>query len=209
MCLRAILGVSRRDMKRNTELRLMAGIQRVEVMVMRRRLHWLRHVERIADSRIPMCLLVCQPYGGKRSVGGQKRRWNDLVLSDLKKIYLLPDSRDMAHERGAWRCLVKEASAELNRSLEEDELKKKDERKLRREGNSQPAQPPSAHLCTEPGCNFVGQTKAGLVNHTRQRHGVCARAQYPYVLTAEVCFANKVFSCINDSVKRIPADSNG
>ena len=110
---------------------------------------------------------------------GQKIWWNDLVLSDLKKCDLLPDWRDMAHERGAWRCLVKEASAEPNRSLEEDEVKKKDERKLRREVNSQPAQPPSAHLCTEPGCNFVGQTKTGLVNRTRQRHGVSAQAQYP------------------------------
>ena len=35
-----------------------------------------------------------------------------------------------------------------------------------------------------------------------------ARAQY-HVLTAEVCSASKFFSCINDSVKRIPADSNG
>ena len=207
-CLRAILGVSRRDMKRNTELRLMAGIERVEVMVMRRRLRWLGHVERMADSRIPKCLLVCQPYGGKRSVRGQKRQWNDLVISDLKKCDLLADWHDMAHERGAWPCLVKEASAELNRSLEEDEVKKKDEWKLRREVNSQPAQPPSAHLCTEPGCNFVGQTKAGLVNHTKQRHGVSARAQYP-CSHCGVCFANKVFSCINDSVKRIPADSNG
>ena len=58
-------------------------------------------------------------------------------------------------------------------------MKKKDERKLRGEGNSQPSLSPSAHLCTEPGCNFVGQTKAGLVNHTRQRHGVSARTQYP------------------------------
>ena len=120
-CLRAILGVSRQDMKRNTELRLMAGIERVEVMVMRRRLCWLGHVERLADSWIPKYLLVCQPYGGKNSVGGQTRRWNNLVLSDLKKCDLLPDWRDMTHERGAWRCLVKEASAELNRCLEEDE----------------------------------------------------------------------------------------
>ena len=26
--------------------------------------------------------------------------------------------------------------------------------------------------CTEPGCSFVEQTKAGLVNYTRQRHGM-------------------------------------
>ena len=57
-CLRVILGVTRWDKKWNTELRSMAGIERVEVMVMRRRLRWLGHVERMADSRIPKGLLV-------------------------------------------------------------------------------------------------------------------------------------------------------
>ena len=32
--------------------------------------------------------------------------------------------------------------------------------------------------CEEPGCRFVGQTKAGLVNHTRQRHGSTAQFQH-------------------------------
>ena len=79
-CLRVILGVSRWDEKRNTELRLKAGMERVEVMVMRRRLRWLGHLERLDDTRLPKCLLVCRPQAGKRSVGGQKRRWNDVIL---------------------------------------------------------------------------------------------------------------------------------
>ena len=73
-CLRVILGVTRWDKKRNTELRSMAGIERVEVMVMRRRLRWLGHVERMADSRIPKGLLVCRPLVGKRSVGGPEEK---------------------------------------------------------------------------------------------------------------------------------------
>ena len=44
-----------------------------------------------------------------------------------------------------------------------------DERKKRKEEDTQPAA--SDLKCTEPGCDFVGQTKAGLVNHVRQRHG--------------------------------------
>ena len=32
--------------------------------------------------------------------------------------------------------------------------------------------------CTEPACNFVGQSRAGLVNHTRQRHGVLVQRQH-------------------------------
>ena len=68
-CLRVILGVSRWDQKRNTELRVMAGIKRVEVFVMRRRLRWLGHLEWMNYSRLPKCLLMCHPQVGKRLVG--------------------------------------------------------------------------------------------------------------------------------------------
>ena len=40
-------GVTKWDNKRNTELRVMAGLERVEVMLMRRRLRWLGHVARM------------------------------------------------------------------------------------------------------------------------------------------------------------------
>ena len=50
------------------------------------------------DSHLPKCLLVCRPASGKWSVGGQKRRWNDLVMSDLKKCDLLADWREVAGE---------------------------------------------------------------------------------------------------------------
>ena len=71
----------------------------------------------MADSRIPKGLLVCRPLVGKRSVGGQKRRWNDLVVLDLKKCDLIPDWRGLACERGVWRGLVREATTELNQKL--------------------------------------------------------------------------------------------
>ena len=45
VCLWVILGATRWDKKRNTVLCSMVGIERVEVMVIRRRLHWLDHVE--------------------------------------------------------------------------------------------------------------------------------------------------------------------
>ena len=67
----------------------MAGIERVEILVMRRWLRWLGHLERMDDSRLPKCLLVCRPQVGKRGAGGQKRRWNDVVLRDLRICGLL------------------------------------------------------------------------------------------------------------------------
>ena len=47
-CVRVILGVTRwnQNQERNTELRAMAGMDRVEVMLMRRKLRWLGHVSR-------------------------------------------------------------------------------------------------------------------------------------------------------------------
>ena len=57
-CLQVILGVSWWDKKRNSELRSLGGLERVDVMVMRRRLRWLGHMERLDISRLPKCLLV-------------------------------------------------------------------------------------------------------------------------------------------------------
>ena len=158
----------------------MAGIERVDVMIMRRRLRWLGHLERLDDTRIPKRLLVCCPLGGKRSVGGQKMRWCDVIVRDLKRCDLVPDWRDTAHDRDVWRQSVEDGAAELNYFQEEDEEKRKDELKQRREGNGPSLQSQLSKLhCTEPGCDFVGQSRAGLVNHIRQRHDILAQVQLP------------------------------
>ena len=87
-------------------------------MILQRRLRWLGHTERMKDSLLPKCLLVCRPAGGKRSVGGQKRRWNEVVKDYLKKCDLLADWRDVASQREAWRWVVKMAANELSQQLE-------------------------------------------------------------------------------------------
>ena len=49
-CVWVILGVTRWDEKRNTDSRAIAGLQKVEVMMMKRRLRWLRHVARMKEN---------------------------------------------------------------------------------------------------------------------------------------------------------------
>ena len=66
----------------------------------------------------------------------------------------------------AWRVALKMMTGKLNDQL----LRRKGRTngRLERKG----IQPASTVLrCGEPGCMFVGQTKADLVNHTRQGHG--------------------------------------
>ena len=67
---------------------------------------------------------------------------------------------------------MKDAVEELNGLLEAYKKKRKDEGKRRDDGT--PVVSP-ALMCIEPGCLFAGQTKAGLVNHIRQRHGSVAQ----------------------------------
>ena len=47
-------------MKRNATLWYLSEMDRVETMVMKRRLRWLGHIERTENSRLPKCFLVCR-----------------------------------------------------------------------------------------------------------------------------------------------------
>ena len=82
----------------------------------------------------------------------------------------------MAQERAAWRGIATTMTTKLNDQLETSEKERKDGWKVRRKEGIQLA---SIELrCEEPGCMFVGQMKAGLVNHTRQRHGSKVQLQH-------------------------------
>ena len=62
-----------------------------------------------------------------------------------------------------------EALADLNRHMKRQEKESKNARKMRREDSV--LSESWAVKCEEAGCGFVGQTKSGLVNHVRRRHG--------------------------------------
>ena len=167
-CLRIILRVSLWDRKRNTTIRKLAKQQRILSMFTQRRLRLLGHLARMDDGRLPKQLLVCAPVDGRRAVGGQKCRWNDLVTRDLKKCGLTEDWRDLAQDRNAWRGIVKDSVESLNANDEEREKNSKDTRKRVREQRLTSAE--SALACDHPNCSFKALNIAGLTNHKRQKH---------------------------------------
>ena len=132
-CLRIILGISVRERQRNTVIRFKASIETVDTMIRKRRLRWLGHVARMEPHRIPRRLLVCKFAGGKHAVGGQKLRWVDVVMRDLKKCKLNQEWMHVAQDRDKWSCVAETAVTELNEEAEETEKMKKDKRKERRE----------------------------------------------------------------------------
>ena len=106
-CLRIILGISVRQKKRHTTIRKMAKQQRISSILTQRRLRFLGHLSRMSEERLPKQLLVSAPVRGKRTAGGQKCRWSDLVANDLKLCNLSRSWREQAQERDSWRATIR------------------------------------------------------------------------------------------------------
>ena len=96
----------------------MAGLERVEGMLMRRRLRWLGHVARMEETRIPNCLLTCKSDGGEHSDGSQKRRWNDVIVGDLKKCEPYPNWHEEVQDCTIWCGWIMAAAEDVNEEME-------------------------------------------------------------------------------------------
>ncbi|KAJ4444184.1 hypothetical protein ANN_05974 [Periplaneta americana] len=72
-----------------------------------RRLRWAGHVARMGESRNAYRVLVGRPEG-KRPLGRPRRRWEDNIKMDLRKVGY--DDRDwinLAQDRDRWRAYVR------------------------------------------------------------------------------------------------------
>ena len=162
-CLQTILRISVWQKKRHTTTRKMAKQQRISSILTQRRLRFIGHLSRMSEERLPKQLLVSAPVGGKRTAGGQKRRWNDLVVNDLKQCNLSRSWREQAQERDSWRATIKRRVELLNKQTEDKEKSCKDEKKRRRQQHLVVTE--SALHCSHPGCSFQARNLAGLTNH--------------------------------------------
>ena len=177
-CLQIILGISVRQKKHHTTMRKMAKQQTISSFLTQRHLRFLGHLSRIPNERLLKHLHVSAPVGGKRSAGGQKRRWNDVVSSELKQSNLSDTWREQAQERDSWRNSIKHSVEVLNKQAEDTEKSHKDEKKRRREQRLIDSE--NTLHCSHPGCSFQALNKAGLSNHQRQRHFTVMRIQCQY-----------------------------
>ena len=167
-CLWIILGISVKQKKRHTTIRKMAKQQRISSLLTQHCLRFLGHLSRMAEDRLPKRLLVSAPVGGKCTARGQKRRWSDLVVNDLKQCNLSRSWREQAQKRDSWRATIKHRVELLNKQAEDKEKAYKNEQKQRRQQCLVVSE--SALHCSHPGCSFQARNQAGLTNHQRQRH---------------------------------------
>ena len=67
-----------------------------------------------------VCVGDCRPFRGKRAPIGNRRRWNDAVVNDMKRTHLLVFWKGIAQDKVTWMCLVKEKKDEKRRRKEQD-----------------------------------------------------------------------------------------
>ncbi|XP_060530090.1 uncharacterized protein LOC132704215 [Cylas formicarius] len=74
--LRTIVGKTRRDRVRNTDVREQYGIQDIVRWRRQRKRQWYNHVRRMDDNRLPRIVLENNPPG-PRPPGRPPKRWKD------------------------------------------------------------------------------------------------------------------------------------
>ncbi|XP_019765819.1 uncharacterized protein LOC109541398 [Dendroctonus ponderosae] len=85
MTLRTIVGKTRRDRVRNTDIREQCGVQDVVRWGRQRKRQWCSHVKRMDKNSLPRIVLEGKPVG-TRPAGRPPKRWKDSRQSTSQEI---------------------------------------------------------------------------------------------------------------------------
>ena len=83
-CLRKLLKIRRQDKIPDTEVLKKAKMQSVHTLLKLAQLRWTGHVTRMPDERLPTKVLYGELQEGKRSQGGQKKRYKTPLKPRLR-----------------------------------------------------------------------------------------------------------------------------
>ena len=112
-CLRKLLKIKRQDRIPNTEVLKRAGMQSIHTLLKLAQLRWTGHVTRMPDERLPKKILYGELQVGKRSHGGQKKRYKDTLKTSFKDFNIPTESwEQIAQDRTKWRGLIKRGAGE-------------------------------------------------------------------------------------------------
>ena len=168
-CLRKLLGITWHDKIPDTEVLTRADLPSIYAILMQSQLRWAGHVARMSDDRLPKRLLFGELQHGKRSQGGQKKRFKDTLKASLKAFNINHNTWEQsAQDRGTWRSAVHKGAkaCEANRTAVAEER--------RQARKNRAANPATAATIPCPHCQRLFRTRIGLTSHLRTH-----RAQLP------------------------------
>jgi hypothetical protein len=159
-CLRRIAHIKWQDKVPNTQVLDRCDISGIEAFLLSHRLRWTGHVIRMNDDRLPKQVFYSQLSEGHRSRGGQRKRYKDVLKSNLKDVGLEPkELESLVVDRSSWRSLSKQSVLKF----EHQRVDLLQEKRSRRKGQIAPS-----HSGFQ--CDFCGRTCAsriGLFSHRR------------------------------------------
>ena len=131
-CLRKLLKIKWQDRIPDTEVLKRAGMQSVHTLLRLSQLRWAGHVTRMPEERLPKKILYGELEMGKRSEGGQEKRYKDTLKASLKDFNIPTESwEQIAQDQAKWRGFIRRGASEYEAKRISEAEQKRAQRKAR------------------------------------------------------------------------------
>ena len=162
--LRSIMSIRWQDKIPDTEVLKRADSPHITTIMRKAQLRWAGHVTRMPDSRIPKQLFYGELHQGKRTVGGQRKRYKDSLKASLKEFSIpIQNWEALALNRSQWRSHISQGAAFAD-SVKTCSAEAKRAAKKTRQASAIDSSAP-LHPC--PVCGRDFRARIGLTSHLR------------------------------------------
>ena len=153
----SILNIKWQDHIPDVEVLCHAHTVSVEAPITMSQLRWAGHVRQMANSRLSKAAFYSELRQGKRSQGGQKLRFKDVLKQHTMKTGISHDTWEEAVQRVKWRGLLRKATS----AVEEQRQQEYQCAHVRRHSEATS----SSFQCNN--CQCYCRSRAGLTAHMR------------------------------------------
>ena len=163
-CLRKLLEIKWQDRIPDTEVLKRAGIQSVHILKLEQ-LRRTGHATRMPEEGLSKKILYGELEMGKRSHGGQKKRYKDILKASLKDFNIPTELwEQIAQDQAKWRGLIRRGASEYEAKRTSEAEQKRAQRKAR--DKASPTELSCSDLCCSI-CNRQFRARTGLISHLR------------------------------------------
>ena len=167
-CLRRILRVKWQDKVADTEILERTGLTTIHTLLQRNQIRWTGHVIRMENVRIPKQLLYGELSVGKRSVGGQRKRYKDCLKASLKALnFDLKSWEWLAMDRVRWRSHTIAGADTAEAERLDNARRKRADRKARNSSTDSNTTTATSDQLNCPKCRRNFKARIGLISHIR------------------------------------------
>ena len=140
-------------------------MQSVHTLLKLAQLRWTGHVTRMPEERLPKKIFYGELEMGKRSHGGQKKRYKDILKASLKDFNIPTELLEqIAQDRAKWWGFIRRGASEYEAKRISEAKQKHAQRKAR--AKASPTELPCSNLCCSIS-NRQFRARIGLISHLR------------------------------------------